>query len=216
MPGENAFRDMAERCGERPVIFDVGANTGQTLARIYKAMPNAVVHAFEPHPPTYEKLVHNIQACHYPSVIAHNLAMGGYPGTTTLHCNVKTDLGSLLLPVEPRWGELNGEVEVEMETVDRMMEAAGIKELDVLKTDTQGYEIMVLRGAVHALADHRIRMVYVEVNFQPFYVGQSSWFEISSFMSILGYTHLCFYTQHTRHGRLGWTDAMFLSREFAE
>ena len=35
---------------ERPVVFDIGANEGQTIASLLSAFPQASIHAFEPIP----------------------------------------------------------------------------------------------------------------------------------------------------------------------
>jgi hypothetical protein len=40
----------------RPVIFDVGANVGQTVDRIRNYFDRPVIHAFEPSPDTFETL----------------------------------------------------------------------------------------------------------------------------------------------------------------
>ena len=42
---------------DHPVIFDVGANMGNFTNLILQRFPNAQIHAFEPHPNNYSRLV---------------------------------------------------------------------------------------------------------------------------------------------------------------
>ncbi len=41
---------------ERPSIFDVGANVGQTALACRRVIPKASIHSFEPIPETFENL----------------------------------------------------------------------------------------------------------------------------------------------------------------
>ena len=56
--GIDPVRDIGRflRGVPRPVMLDVGANTGQTIARFRRRFPQAVVHAFEPSPTTFATL----------------------------------------------------------------------------------------------------------------------------------------------------------------
>ena len=52
--------------------------------------------------------------------------------------------------------------EVECTTLDRFMKDAGIEMIDLLKIDTEGHDLSVLKGARQALHDRRIRMIQFE------------------------------------------------------
>ena len=48
--GQSALADMKRfvPADARPVILDVGANTGQSVKRYRKTFPSSVIHSFEP------------------------------------------------------------------------------------------------------------------------------------------------------------------------
>jgi Methyltransferase FkbM domain len=52
--------------------------------------------------------------------------------------------------------------EVRTTTIDIFCKGHGIKQVDVLKVDAEGYDLTIIRGATHMLATGRIKFVYVE------------------------------------------------------
>ncbi|MFP5478228.1 MAG: FkbM family methyltransferase [Alphaproteobacteria bacterium] len=64
------------------LIFDVGANSGQTAGKMVQRAPEARIHAFAPVPDTYCELVANMQA--HPNVVPHNLALGRAAATLNM------------------------------------------------------------------------------------------------------------------------------------
>src|SRR5260370_33135795 len=70
-----AFRAQSQLLGKppAPIIFDVGANEGQTTRLYRKFFPGGTVHAFEPFVETYNKLVASVGSD--PMVRTHSLAL---------------------------------------------------------------------------------------------------------------------------------------------
>src|SRR5258708_2152638 len=85
-PGRDPYRDIRQRIGTNsPVVFDVGANTGQTIASILQTLPDANIHAFEPHRAAFERLIRfNAK---YKNVVLNNYALGARCGKQTLFEN---------------------------------------------------------------------------------------------------------------------------------
>jgi hypothetical protein len=57
--------------------------------------------------------------------------------------------------------------QIDITTVDAFCTANGICEIDVLKTDAQGFDVDVLRGAANLLGRAAVCFVYAEVGFSP-------------------------------------------------
>ena len=57
-----------------PIIFDVGANVGQTLDKFKKLWPESIIHCFEPITEFYDTLLKN--SLKYDEVSCHNFAFG--------------------------------------------------------------------------------------------------------------------------------------------
>lgn len=51
---------------------------------------------------------------------------------------------------------------VECETVDGLCRTLRIDQIDVLKVDTEGHDLAVLRGAERMLTEGRVRFIYIE------------------------------------------------------
>jgi hypothetical protein len=66
-----------------------------------------------------------------------------------------------------------------------MTEAQSKENVDLLKIDVQGAELMALRGAAQTLP--RVRMICTEVSFTPLYEGSSIFSEIYDFLGDRGF-----------------------------
>ena len=139
---------------ERPTIFDVGANIGQTALAGRRVIPRASIYSFEPIPETFEVLESAAAFAH-----PQRLAMGAQAGVVRMAKSSDSVL-SRVIDGEPDLGDST--IEVEVSTVDDQLESLGIGVLDLLKVDVEGYEVPVFTGAASAIQSGRIRAVLVE------------------------------------------------------
>jgi FkbM family methyltransferase len=154
----------------RPVsiIFDVGANTGQTSQEMRSAFPDAQIHAFEPHPETFRRLQTSATKNQFS---AYQLALGDREGDATLYEYAASGDGSLINSLTPnaRFAIQHGYSAAALRsvgctTIDGFCAKHNIDHINVLKVDTEGYDLHVLRGAEVMLAQERVGFVYVEFN----------------------------------------------------
>ena len=149
-----------------PTFFDVGANTGQTVDEILEHSPGARIFAFEPFPETFAQL--KAHTARLQSVEIFPLAMGASPGTLQVAAQgISSDFNSLVNtgPAASGAPDGSGEVTITVDTIDAICARRGIKGIDVLKTDTEGYDLEVLKGAAGMLESANVRYVYTEVTF---------------------------------------------------
>jgi hypothetical protein len=78
-----------------------------------------------------------------------------------------------------------------------------------LKSDTQGYDLEVLRGASRMLSEKRIALIYLEVTFSRIYQGSPRFDEVYGFLADHGMALVSFYDMIYQHKLLSWTDALF-------
>src|ERR1700722_10440774 len=77
--GGEPFGDMARFLPDNsPLVFDVGANVGQSIRNFRVSFPNAEIHSFEPSPATFNRLKAN--AAQLPKVHLWNCALGSAAG----------------------------------------------------------------------------------------------------------------------------------------
>lgn len=197
---------------DNPVIFDVGANVGQTSLQYISKFPAARVYAFEPNPVAFNEMRQSVSG--HPQVTVYNLALGRAEGSAPLNL-MENSVGSSLLDIDPGapsydWTIKKGTVEVPTQTVDSVCDEYQINEINLLKIDTQGSELAVVEGAVGALLSRRIKLVLLEVNFVPLYKGQPSFSVLNDRLNTLGYQLVDFYNKYRNQNRqLAWCDALF-------
>ena len=207
--GEDPFSDIAALNDKpTPVVFDVGANKGQTVASFKQRLPLCIVHSFEPSSIAYAALVQN--TAHFRGVHLNKIALGRTPGRTTFFENVCDDLGSLLEP-DPSCGKVADQVTVDVSTVDEYCVARGIAGVDVLKVDAQGFDLEVLKGAGELMAQNRIRMVFTECIFWEMYKGMPAWTETSTFLVQNRFKLVSFYRFKYRNNAANWSNALFIN-----
>jgi FkbM family methyltransferase len=196
------------------VIFDIGANTGQTTAEFTRLFPAATIYAFEPFDESFQKL----QAAHgtAPHVRLFQVALSDQVGTSRFYTSNHAVMASLL-PLSSRAALLTqattaGEVEVQTTTVDRFCGEHGLKGIDILKIDVQGGELRVLQGAEQLLAAGAIRLVFAEVNFNELYDGQAFFHDVAGYLHQHHYSLYGLYQMaYSPRGPIGWADALFVS-----
>jgi FkbM family methyltransferase len=198
-----------------PLFFDVGAHRGETLAGMAQQFPGAVIHSFEPDPENFAKLQQ--VAGQFPHARVHPLALGDQAGTSKLVCNSFSMTNSLLEAGADSKGDAFrkvGEVAVTVTTIDEFCRAHQITDIDFLKTDCQGFDLRVLKGAAGLLAQQRINLIMCEGIFDAEYVGQGWFYEILQYLTSLGYAPVSFHglTRNSAH-EINWGDVLFKKRQ---
>ena len=146
-----------------PICFDIGANSGQTIRLLHRTFEQPEIYAFEPSSTSFQGL---IESGYDTLASLSNIALGEGEGDAFLINNETSPLSSLL-ELDPsqenpfRDRRTLGREKVSVSTVDKEMEKYGIEELSLLKSDTQGFETRVLRGAKRALSTGKITAVLV-------------------------------------------------------
>ena len=170
------------------LFFDVGANTGQTSHAALARFRQAHVIAFEPNPTSCKKIPADLR------LSIHNLALGSKPGTKKLFCNAPTRDSFVFAD------DGSATIEVDCDTIDNFCNREAINRIDVLKIDTEGYDLEVLRGAKQMLSV--TRFVYTEFfDFEEPYPGAPSLTDILQFLRPLGFRFIATYTESVTDDR---------------
>ncbi|MEO6004857.1 MAG: FkbM family methyltransferase [Opitutus sp.] len=152
-PGEVTGVDLQDDLGltipgDEPVCFDVGANQGQTIRMLQRALKRPRIHVFEPSSATFAQLTTQW----FPRGVSfHQCALGDKPAHLEFINYQKSTLSSLL-PLDPHPENRFHHVDVvdremvEVSTVDDFMARHDLPALDLLKVDTQGFDFAVLKG----------------------------------------------------------------------
>lgn len=164
--GERHFlKEYLSSC-QKPTVLDIGANEGSYIAHTLAMNESAHIFAFEPHPVTYSRL--SLRAAGLKNVTLVNAACGSKAGQLVLYDyagSIGTEHASLHARVieEIHKGQSDQHV-VDVVDLDTFASAHGISVIDLLKIDTEGHELEVLKGARNLLRESRIRAIQFEFN----------------------------------------------------
>ena len=216
-----AFPDQKELLKRRDVrtIFDVGANNGSTVEQYRRIFPDATVYCFEPIPALAERI--RGRFAQDERVRVFPVALAEAQGHRQFNVNENIDTSSLLgsAPGIPSAYQSIQKavqvIEVESATIDSACASGAISQIDILKMDIQGGELLALRGASGMLARASIQLIYTEVWFLPFYEQQALFGELCRFLAGFDYTLHAIYNAgfSGSTGRMTWADAIFVSPE---
>jgi FkbM family methyltransferase len=174
-----------------PVIFDVGANVGQSITRFRALFERPVIHAFEPDARAFQSLQEQFAGVE--GVTLNPIALGAAATTAILHRNNFHEVSSLVpLDGASWWGRALDLREVEqttvtVDTIDGYCAAQGIGTIDLLKVDVQGFEPECLRGAAGMLAARNVRAIQLEVILHPLYARPLHFADVETLLVPHGY-----------------------------
>lgn len=202
--------------GDRtPVFVDGGTNRGDFTERLLQAFPTASVQAVEADPALAQALRERFAGR---AVRVWNAALHHSEGTLELLVHENRGTSSIFeRPADARRyfdsrDRVVERVPVPARTLDAIAREAGLGRIDLLKLDTQGAEVNILRGAQALLAAGAIDAIYTEFFVVPHYEGAPLLPEIWQALAAHGYTMLDFFKGPVAaNGQLRFGDALFVS-----
>ena len=197
------------------VIFDVGANTGQTARKLLQQASPRQVCCFEPVTSTYEQLRKAVVG--FRSVRCFNFGLSDRDSQANINIFSSSVLASTCdaSPILSAQSDLFERCEtIQLRTLDSVCRDEKIECVDLLKVDTEGADLRVLHGAGSLLADHRIGFIVFE-----FYCTSSSLTQngtlmpVDRYLTSHGYRLVSFYCDYV-HPRqpTGVYNALYMAR----
>ena len=212
--GIDPFADMQLflKGQKEPVIFDVGANVGQSVDRFREAFPAPTIHSFEPSPSTYETL--KTHCYELPGVRTWNYGVGSRNTTLAFQENEHSNMSSFLTPSEFCWGKVVRTTDVQVVTLDSFSREQKTEFIHILKSDTQGYDFEVFKGASELMKENRIGLIYFEFIFSDMYKDLPPFHDVFGYLSENGFALVTLYDSHFQKELVSWTDALFINRDY--
>lgn len=170
------------------LIFDVGANLGQTALRLAKEFPSTRIHSFEPVPSTYRLMLGQVLA--YPHIVPINLALGDKDGQVEMQQLPGSGCNRIIAGHQEAGGPTTAPVPIQR--LDTYCQEHAISAIDLVKTDCEGYDHKVLQGASSLLERQSIAALYCEVNFRRDGV-HGDFFAIEEYLRSFGYSFYALY-----------------------
>jgi len=128
-------------------FLDIGANIGYFSALALEVLEGGRIIALEPDPENFRFLKQTIAANRARNVICVNKAAADRNGMLTLHTNSSNRGDNRLYSNDLA----EGSVQVEVCTIDSLLESLDISSIEFIKIDVQGFEGHVFKGMKRTL-----------------------------------------------------------------
>lgn len=201
---ENSIEDFKPK-----VVFDVGANVGQSAKEFRKHWSNAKIYSFEPVPSTFADLKKETELDK--NIFCFSIGLGAKQGTASFLDEGASDRHRL---TESPKGS------IEVQTLDKFCKDQGISEISFIKIDTEGGDLEVLKGATDLLRRQCIDAIQVEAGMNQDNKLHVPFSEFQKFLAPYGYFLFGIYDQISEWEQtkpyLRRTNPIFISSKLIE
>lgn len=199
------------------MVFDIGGNTGQYGMQIRKDIGyRGAMFSFEPMPHAAERI--RFAARSDTAWQVKECAVDDVRGRARFNIMAGDQFSSLLAPSKEFEGRFHGQhsvmrtVDVEVITLGDAVTQAPSFSRGLLKLDTQGTELRLLRGGFDSLSF--FPAIQMEVGFQMLYEGEGRYTEVVDQLDEWGYRLSALFPNNQGHfPHLLEMDAVFLRKE---
>ncbi|MBI1347041.1 FkbM family methyltransferase [bacterium] len=212
------FADIAEMLKDvpEPVVFDVGANRGETVAIIRKLLPRSQVYAFEPTPDLADAL--RIRFHKDSRVRIVDSAVSNCDGSADLRLRDCSLLNSLLdfHDSSHSYYEVRdtGSTPVKTTKLTTFCNKNCINYVHALKLDIEGAEKYAIEGSRELLNSHAVGIIYLEIHFSKTFKNQTTLGDIDTVLRQYGYEVYGIYEMNRfMSGSLYYCNIMYLSHQ---
>ena len=161
---------------DESVIFDIGGHSGQYARLLARLAKRGRVYSFEPSGYSQSILNFAIKVNGFENIDVIPQGLGDAPGTMTLSTPIKsygTFKYGLAHLGERAINEAGHQEEVALTTIDDFATEAGLKRLDFIKMDVEGWEYRILLGGTKTIQRYRPIMMIELVGQQLSRAGDS-------------------------------------------
>ena len=224
------YKVLKQLFEKKILVFDIGANVGQTILEISKNFKSTEIHSFEPQSDCInqiKELITKLGSKH--KVIVNNLAVGNKiikkkrffqnkssDLSSFLKINTKSKLKISMKELSKQKSFLktiNKPTFVEQTTLNHYLKIKKISSIDILKIDTQGYEKNVLLGCSEILKN--IKVICLEMNFWDYYEKSLSFFEIEKLIkSHFQFWDVSFIYKNPKWHCTDYMDVIYINKNF--
>lgn len=222
------YKVLKKIINNKPRIFDIGAYQGQSIVEFTKNFKNCNIHSFEPNTKLKKDLNYIKKKYEKKHQIYLNfVAMGDKQKNINFYLNsessqsspIKINFKSKLFIKMKKLNKKrnflnknNVKIKVKQITVDKYCKNKKIKKIDILKSDTQGYDLNVLKGSKKMMPN--ISAIIVELNFYDFYEKSNNFYELEQLIKKnFVFWDISMIYKNPKWGSTDWADVIYINKK---
>lgn len=192
------FETLLKILPEKPVIVEAGAHFGQDTIILAKQWPEGDIHAFEPNPESYKKLLKKIEP--FSCIKTYQLALSDINGLAAFH---QAGIASSLFI--PQFNRImrhhqSNPIQVTCVTLDYWAQENSVPNVDFLWLVVEGAELHVLQGATKILEN--VQALYLEVSTKKYWENAVLYDELQQWLDKAGFQEVWQYIAFGLHGNV--------------
>jgi FkbM family methyltransferase len=162
---KHIYSNLTDKISKEPIILDIGANIGSISLSLAKTFPLAKVYAFEPTFYAWKKLNRNLHL--NPEIASRITPIQSFVGEISSQNSDFVAFSSW--PIDSLKSSKNKhqvhlgeakEATANQISVDDFVQLQKLKKVDLIKIDTDGYELSVLKGSLKTLKNFRPIVIF--------------------------------------------------------
>ena len=184
------------KCKE-PIIFDVGANDGESIERFEKIFSRFKIYSFEPDENAFKRLKKNYHNKEYIEI--YDFGISNRDGNQKFYSYAHDKISSLMqldekskLYKSRKIAKKSGDdfeklKNVKIVKLDSFVKDKNISRINILKIDVQGYEPEVIEGAKYLIENNKIDIIEMEIILGFGYSKSISFYDVEKNLYKEGY-----------------------------
>ena len=188
-----------EKFSKPIVVFDIGAHYGETIKLFFKKLNLKKIYSFEASPKNFKILSRNVSKYNSDKLEIHNFGIGREMSKKYINQTLESSSSTInslntdskyykkklrILNIKKQESFFQ-KIPISIITLDHFIEKNKIKNIDLLKIDTEGYELNVLKGL--SKNSHKIKLVYFEHHYDDMIIKNYKFGDIHKFLKGKGF-----------------------------
>jgi FkbM family methyltransferase len=181
------------------IVFDVGAHYGETIKLFDKKLKLKKIYSFEASPKNYQILKNKISKYDFRKVEIFNYGIGEKISESFINQTLESSSSTInKLNMESKYFEkklkilniknkssFQYQVPIKIISLDYFIEKYQIKYIDLLKIDTEGYELNVLKGL--SKYNKKVKLVYFEHHYDDMIIKNYKFGDMHQLLKTYGF-----------------------------
>ena len=181
------------------IVFDVGAHYGETIRLFSKKLKIDKIYSFEASPQNFQVLKRRITKNLLDKVEIYNLGLGDKSSKSYINQTIESSSSTIneinqdskylkkklqILNIKNK-DVFYHKIPIQISTIDLFIEKHHIKNIDLLKIDTEGFEFNILKGALKYI--QRINLIYFEHHYDDMIIKNYKFGDIHDLLKDKGF-----------------------------